>query len=151
MVGSADGGAVAKDGGLPAYDVQHYLRVLHTAYVSRLRKAFREEDFQQLFRSQLHLGCSISRWMRLNRCGSQRGMLKVSHSTASPSPLNSLQALTDLATLSVADQLLGCHFAKGIHRYIDLARSARYFSRRLLELLHRYRSLTGRTTLLLRR
>ena len=57
VVGSEDTDeAIANLGGLPGYDVQHYLRVLHTAYVSRLRKAFRDEDFQQLFRPQLQLG-----------------------------------------------------------------------------------------------
>jgi hypothetical protein len=32
------------------YDVAHYLRVFHVSYVSRLRKAFTDEDFAQLFR-----------------------------------------------------------------------------------------------------
>jgi DNA polymerase elongation subunit (family B) len=35
---------------LPPYDVAHYLDVLHTSYVSRLRKAFASDDFEQLFR-----------------------------------------------------------------------------------------------------
>ena len=34
----------------PPYDVAHYLTVLHTSYVSRLRKAFTPDDFAQLFR-----------------------------------------------------------------------------------------------------
>jgi hypothetical protein len=34
----------------PAYAVAHYLEVLHTSYVSRLRKAFTADDFAQLFR-----------------------------------------------------------------------------------------------------
>lgn len=41
---------------LPPYDAQHYLRVLHTSYVSRLRKAFEEHDFAQLFRDDAQLG-----------------------------------------------------------------------------------------------
>jgi DNA polymerase elongation subunit (family B) len=32
------------------YDVEHYLHVLLTSYVARLRKAFAPEDFEQLFR-----------------------------------------------------------------------------------------------------
>jgi DNA polymerase elongation subunit (family B) len=32
------------------YDRAHYLRVLHSSYVARLRKAFRPDDFAQLFR-----------------------------------------------------------------------------------------------------
>ena len=35
---------------LPPYDVAHYLAVLHTSYVARLRKAFAPDDFAQLFR-----------------------------------------------------------------------------------------------------
>ena len=37
-------------GALPDYDVAHYLEVLHASYVSRLRKAFAAEDFEQTFR-----------------------------------------------------------------------------------------------------
>jgi DNA polymerase elongation subunit (family B) len=38
------------------YDVAHYLQVLLTSYVGRLRKAFTPEDFDQLFRSDAQLG-----------------------------------------------------------------------------------------------
>jgi DNA polymerase elongation subunit (family B) len=34
----------------PPYDIAHYLGVLHTSFVSRLRKAFSPDDFEQLFR-----------------------------------------------------------------------------------------------------
>jgi len=37
-------------GAAPDYDIAHYLNVLHTSYVSRLRKAFAPPDFEQLFR-----------------------------------------------------------------------------------------------------
>jgi DNA polymerase, archaea type len=32
------------------YDVEHYVRVLRNSYAERLRKAFKGEDFEQLFR-----------------------------------------------------------------------------------------------------
>jgi hypothetical protein len=38
------------------YDVEHYLQVLLTSYVGRLRKAFTPEDFDQLFRPDAQLG-----------------------------------------------------------------------------------------------
>jgi DNA polymerase elongation subunit (family B) len=38
------------------YDVAHYLQVLMTSYVARLRKAFAPEDFDQLFRPDAQLG-----------------------------------------------------------------------------------------------
>jgi DNA polymerase elongation subunit (family B) len=38
------------------YDVAHYLQVLLTSYVGRLRKAFAPEDFDQLFRADAQLG-----------------------------------------------------------------------------------------------
>lgn len=38
------------------YDVEYYLKVLHTSYVSRLKKAFLAEDFEQLFRHDGQLG-----------------------------------------------------------------------------------------------
>jgi DNA polymerase elongation subunit (family B) len=38
------------------YDVAHYLQVLLTSYVGRLRKAFSPEDFDQLFRPDAQLG-----------------------------------------------------------------------------------------------
>jgi DNA polymerase elongation subunit (family B) len=38
------------------YDVAHYLQVLLTSYVGRLRKAFSPEDFDQLFRPNAQLG-----------------------------------------------------------------------------------------------
>ncbi len=34
----------------PDYDRAHYLRVFHASYVTRLRKAFRPDDFAQVFR-----------------------------------------------------------------------------------------------------
>jgi DNA polymerase elongation subunit (family B) len=40
----------------PGYDVTHYLAVLQTSYVSRLRKAFSAEDFAQLFRPSRQAG-----------------------------------------------------------------------------------------------
>ncbi|HET8628025.1 MAG TPA: DNA polymerase domain-containing protein [Thermomicrobiales bacterium] len=47
----AEAGAADRPGGAPPpYDVAHYLAVLHTSYVSRLRKAFAPDDFAQLFR-----------------------------------------------------------------------------------------------------
>ena len=45
-----DPGAGEGAGAAPGYDVAHYLAVLHTSYVSRLRKAFAPDDFEQLFR-----------------------------------------------------------------------------------------------------
>jgi DNA polymerase elongation subunit (family B) len=42
--------------GRPDYEVAHYVRVFHTSYVSRLRKAFRPQDFAQLFRPDGQLG-----------------------------------------------------------------------------------------------
>lgn len=47
-----DGGAAV----LPRYDVAHYVAVLHTAYVSRLRKAFTPDQYAQLFCSSGQLG-----------------------------------------------------------------------------------------------
>ena len=41
---------MSMSGVLPKYDVKHYLGVLHTSYVSRLRKAFAPADFEQIFR-----------------------------------------------------------------------------------------------------
>lgn len=38
------------------YDVEHYVQVLVTSYASRLRKAFRTEDWAQLFRLDAQLG-----------------------------------------------------------------------------------------------
>lgn len=38
------------------YDIEHYTQVLLTSYAGRLRKAFRPEDFDQLFRIDLQLG-----------------------------------------------------------------------------------------------
>jgi DNA polymerase, archaea type len=38
------------------YDVSHYLQVLLTSYVGRLRKAFTPEDFDQIFRPDAQLG-----------------------------------------------------------------------------------------------
>ncbi|HWE60330.1 MAG TPA: DNA polymerase domain-containing protein [Chloroflexota bacterium] len=43
-------------GETPSYDVAHYLGVLHTSYVSRLRKAFAPDDFEQLFRASGQAG-----------------------------------------------------------------------------------------------
>ena len=40
----------------PDYDVAHYLAALHASYVSRLRKAFAPDDFEQLFRLSGQLG-----------------------------------------------------------------------------------------------
>ena len=50
--GGAEGSATAR----PPYDVAHYLGVLHTSYVGRLRKAFTPEDFAQLFRPSGQVG-----------------------------------------------------------------------------------------------
>ena len=41
---------------LPPYDIANYLTVLQTSYVSRLRKAFEAEDFEQLFRVSGQIG-----------------------------------------------------------------------------------------------
>lgn len=49
-------GKRSKHHNLPAYHAEHYLRVLHISYVSRLRKAFSPEDFEQLFRFDGQLG-----------------------------------------------------------------------------------------------
>ncbi|HKF93523.1 MAG TPA: DNA polymerase, partial [Gammaproteobacteria bacterium] len=38
------------------YDVEHYIQVLLTSYVGRLRKAFSREDFDQMFRPDTQLG-----------------------------------------------------------------------------------------------
>jgi len=51
QAGTDGGGAV-----LPRYDVAHYVAVLHTAYVSRLRKAFTPDQYAQLFCSSGQLG-----------------------------------------------------------------------------------------------
>ncbi len=40
----------------PPYDVPHYLGVLRTSYVSRLRKAFTPDQYEQLFRSSGQIG-----------------------------------------------------------------------------------------------
>ncbi len=40
----------------PPYDVPHYLGVLRTSYVSRLRKAFAPDQYEQLFRSSGQIG-----------------------------------------------------------------------------------------------
>ena len=40
----------------PDYDVAHYLAVLHTSYVSRLRKAVAPDAYERLFRSSGQLG-----------------------------------------------------------------------------------------------
>ncbi len=53
--GEADA-AQAPAGALPEYDVAHYLNVLQVSYVSRLRKAFTAEDFEQLFRPTSQAG-----------------------------------------------------------------------------------------------
>jgi DNA polymerase elongation subunit (family B) len=49
--GSAAGAAAGTAAGQRDYDRAHYLRVLQTSYVARLRKAFRPDDFAQLFRA----------------------------------------------------------------------------------------------------
>lgn len=41
---------------LPPYDAEHYVRVLVEGYAERLRKAFRPDDFAQLFRADAQLG-----------------------------------------------------------------------------------------------
>ncbi|MBN9389237.1 MAG: ribonuclease H-like domain-containing protein [Chloroflexi bacterium] len=38
------------------YDVDYYVKVLHTSFVSRLRKAFSGEDYEQIFRPGAQLG-----------------------------------------------------------------------------------------------
>ncbi len=51
--------AVAATGGhtsLPGYDIAHYLAVLHTSYVARLRKAYAPHAYEQLFRSSGQIG-----------------------------------------------------------------------------------------------
>jgi DNA polymerase elongation subunit (family B) len=49
-------GAERPAGSPPEYDVAHYVGVLHTSYVSRLRKAFGPADFEQLFRGSGQAG-----------------------------------------------------------------------------------------------
>lgn len=46
----------ARAGDRRDYDIAHYVQVLHSSYVSRLRKAFAPEDFDQLFRPDGQLG-----------------------------------------------------------------------------------------------
>jgi DNA polymerase elongation subunit (family B) len=46
----------AARGERPGYDIAHYLAVLQTSYVSRLRKAFSADDFEQLFRLSGQVG-----------------------------------------------------------------------------------------------
>lgn len=41
---------------LPDYDIDYYIALLTTSYAARLRKAFRPEDFDQLFRESKQLG-----------------------------------------------------------------------------------------------
>jgi len=50
--------AATNDGGEtePGYDVAHYLAVLHTSYVARLRKAYAPHAYEQLFRPSGQLG-----------------------------------------------------------------------------------------------
>ncbi len=50
--GATEGSAIAT----PDYDVAHYLGVLQASYVSRLRKAFSADDFEQLFRQSGQVG-----------------------------------------------------------------------------------------------
>ena len=56
MEAEAEPGAASAGNAMPAYDVAHYLSVLHTSSVSRLRKAFAPEDFAQLFRPSGQVG-----------------------------------------------------------------------------------------------
>lgn len=35
---------------MPEYDIAHYLAVLHTSFVARLRKAYAPHVYEQLFR-----------------------------------------------------------------------------------------------------
>jgi len=51
-------GAAAPDENtiMPAYDTAHYLGVLHTSYVARLRKAYTPHVYEQLFRSSGQMG-----------------------------------------------------------------------------------------------
>lgn len=55
----------------PAYDIDHYIRVLVENYADRLRKAFTPADFDQIFRADTQLGLFDSpldqiapRWIR---------------------------------------------------------------------------------------
>lgn len=50
------GGTRATTAASRGYDVAHYLHVLRTSYVSRLRKAFTPEDFNRLFRHDAQIG-----------------------------------------------------------------------------------------------
>ncbi|NJN17620.1 MAG: DNA polymerase [Oscillochloris sp.] len=43
-------------GAYPPYDIEHYVRVLLESYAGRLRKAFRKDDFAQIFRTDIQLG-----------------------------------------------------------------------------------------------
>jgi len=51
-------GAAAPDENtlMPPYDIAHYLNVLHTSYVARLRKAYTPHVYEQLFRSSGQMG-----------------------------------------------------------------------------------------------
>jgi DNA polymerase I len=50
------GAATTNNENRPPYDIAHYLAVLQTSFVSRFRKAFAPEDFEQLFRPSGQLG-----------------------------------------------------------------------------------------------
>jgi len=58
LPGTPERDGAAPDGGetAPGYDIAHYLAVLHTSYVTRLRKAYTPHAYEQLFRSSGQLG-----------------------------------------------------------------------------------------------
>jgi DNA polymerase I len=51
-----DGAASGIRAGAANYDVEHYIRILLDNYAGRLKKAFRPEDFAQIFRLEPQLG-----------------------------------------------------------------------------------------------
>ncbi len=44
------------------YDIKHYIHLLDSSYLSRLRKPFREEDFERLFQGNVQ-GLLLERWL----------------------------------------------------------------------------------------
>ncbi len=55
-------GAARRVGDRRDYDIKHYLHLLDTSYLSRLRKPFREEDFERLFSDKAQ-GLLLDRWL----------------------------------------------------------------------------------------
>ena len=53
---AAEPATLRSPAGAPDYDVEHYVRILLDNYAGRLKKAFRPDDFAQIFRLEPQLG-----------------------------------------------------------------------------------------------